>query len=144
MAAPIPAIRGVRRWILAGGGLALVSVACQEMLPTAPDELDRGIVVYEHADYLGESAHITSNVEDLKDFEGPCIEVDDGSTLHSWNDCISSIRVAPGWRVTVYEDDDFDGDNLDLTSESSNLTFERNGCKTGFNDCITSIRVFAP
>ena len=126
--------------------VALAGSGCRESLPTAPGELQTGIIVYEHADFLGAAAHITTNVSDLKDYDGPCIEVDsDGSTnADFWNDCISSIRVAPGWRAHVYEHDDFDGDYIEVTGDVANLRFVGTGCSDGFNDCITSIRVFAP
>jgi hypothetical protein len=32
----------------------------------------------------------------------------------SVDDCISSVRVTPGWRATLYRDDDFTGDHLDI------------------------------
>ena len=51
--------------------LALLS-ACETTLPSAPSDLTTGIVVYEHANYLGESAHITADIKDLKDIDrGP-------------------------------------------------------------------------
>jgi hypothetical protein len=128
-------------------GLALVG--CQEKLPTAPSDLVSGIVVYEHASYLGASAHIQEDIKDLKDFRGPCEEVrtsgQSSYTERVWNDCISSIRLAPGWRVTLYRDDDFDGDQLDLAEDHSNLQLAPGKCdRGGFNDCTTSIRVFRP
>jgi hypothetical protein len=64
-------------------------------LPTAPFELTTGIVVYERADYLGESAHLTQDIRPLNSFAGGCTWTDDEGTSYSWDDCISSIRVAP-------------------------------------------------
>jgi hypothetical protein len=126
-------------------GLVFVSFGCQESLPTAPSDLQTGIIVYEHADFLGAAAHITTDVSDLKDYKGPCIESDgESSTVDVWNDCISSIRVAPGWFAHVYEHDDFDGDYIQVTADVPNLRVVGAGCSNGFNDCITSIRVFAP
>jgi hypothetical protein len=134
----------MRRQIITTG-LLLLSFGCQESLPTAPSALETGIIVYEHADFLGATAHITTNVSDLKDYKGPCLEPDgDGSGVEVWNDCISSIRVAPGWRAHLYEHDDFDGDYIEVTQDIANLRVEGTGCSNGFNDCITSIRVFAP
>ena len=125
--------------------VALAGSGCRESFPTAPAELQTGIIVYQHADYLGESAHITTNVSDLKDYRGPCFETDsEGLPISVWNDCISSISVAPGWRAHVYEHDDFDGDYIEVTGDLANLRFAGTGCSDGFNDCITSIRVFAP
>src|SRR5215203_4566747 len=125
-------------------------LGCEQTLPSAPSELTTGIVIYEHANYLGESAHITSDVKDLGDFRGPCedtsYDANGGSTTtHEWNDCISSIRVAPGWRATVYENDDFKGESLELSSDVANLQLVKGTCNHGgLNDCISSIRVNRP
>jgi predicted small secreted protein len=35
---------------------------CGMTLPGAPSDLTTGIVVYEHANYLGQSAHITKDI----------------------------------------------------------------------------------
>lgn len=118
-------------------------------LPTAPSELTTGIVVYEHANYLGKSAHITGDIRNLNDFEGPCYEPGSGPPTfpeyNGWDDCISSVRVAPGWRATLYEHDDFNGKQLEVTRDISNLQLAPGPCKhDDFNDCVTSIRVFAP
>jgi hypothetical protein len=62
--------RRIARQLIAGGGLVLLP-GCQKSLPVGPSDLSDGIVVYEHANYLGESAHITQDIKDLKDFKGP-------------------------------------------------------------------------
>ena len=122
--------------------------ACQDSLPTAPSDLQSGLIIYEHANYRGESAHITESVNDLADYEGPCVYTEtssDGSTSssESWNDCVSSVRVAPGWTATLYRDRSYDGDKLDVTGEIPNLQLSPGDCDhDGFNDCTTSIRVF--
>jgi len=136
--------------VLAGTTL-LVLAGCQGSLPTAPSELTTGIVVYEHANFLGRSAHIANNVSDLNDFTGPCETVIDtptypsGSTtttIHNWNDCISSIRVSAGWQATMYRDTDFKGQSLDIVSDVANLQLVMGSCpQRGLNDCISSIRV---
>jgi hypothetical protein len=120
-------------------------------LPDAPPELTSGIAVYEHADFAGLSAHITQDMKDLGEVEGGCKEetissVSDAPyTIHVWDDCISSIRVAPGWRATLYRDDDFDGDQLQITEDTPNLKLSLGDCdKGGFNDCVTSIRLIRP
>jgi hypothetical protein len=131
-------------------GFVLPLLACQKSLPTAPSELTTGITIYQHADYLGESAHVTQDIKDLKDFKGPCERIGYSGVVGSpvdshdeWDDCISSIRVSPGWRATVYRDDDFDGDRLEVTGDIPNLQLVSGKCdKGGFNDCVTSIRVF--
>ena len=131
--------------------VAASGAGCQKSLPSAPSELVTGITIYEDANYRGRSALLTRDVRDLKDFSGPCehentISRADGSSTttfsRDWNDCISSIRVAPGWRAVAYRDDDFDGDSLVLTSDTPNLQLVPGRCDhDGMNDCITSIRV---
>ena len=132
-------------------GFVLPLLACQKSLPTAPSELKTGITIYQHADYLGESAHVTADIKDLKDFKGPCERfvsstIPGGAETHyEWDDCISSVRVSPGWRATLYRDDEFDGDRLEVTCDIPNLQLVPGKCdKGGFNDCVTSIRVFRP
>jgi hypothetical protein len=130
-------------------GVLVLFAGCQKSLPVAPSDLMQGIVVYEHANYLGESAHVTQDIKDLKDFKGPCIHFETTGTTTStsnvWNDCISSIRIAPGWRAVLYRDDDFKGDQLEVTGDVANLQLAAGRCdKGGFNDCVTSLRLFAP
>lgn len=129
-------------------GLLVGLAACQDSLPMAPSDLQSGIVIYQHANFLGESAHVTDSVGNLANVKGPCIETDtspDGSTStrESWNDCISSVRVAPGWQATLYRNTGYGGDKLDVTGEVANLQLSDGDCDhDGFNDCTTSIRVF--
>src|SRR4029078_12169843 len=139
---------GARR-LLAIIGLSLLA-ACQKSLPTAPSDLVSGIVVYENANYLGASAHITSDVDDLTHIKGPCLSVTncgaDGACniTNSWDDCISSVRVAPGWGALLWEDDDYTGDRLTVTENMPNLDATNRCSSRGFNDCVTSIRIFRP
>jgi hypothetical protein len=129
-----------------GAGAVLILGACASSLPTAPSQVTNGVAIYEHADYAGESALVTEDIKDLKDVKGPCRKPSsDGDEDIGWSDCISSIRVAPGWRATLYRDDGFKGEQLELTSDAHNLSEMPGGCsKGGFNDCATAIRVFRP
>ena len=118
-------------------------------LPTAPSELTTGIVIYQHANFLGESAHITTDIENLESVRGPCVRTDtdangNTSSTDSWDDCASSIRVAPGWRATLYEDPKFKGWAADVGEENvANYQLVRGPCsRDTFNDCASSIRVF--
>jgi hypothetical protein len=145
--ASLRASRAKGRYVIAlGGGVFLL--ACQQTLPMAPSELEAGIIVYEHADYLGASAHITQDIRDLKAFKGPCVVSDSDSngvttTTEVWDDCVSSVRVAPGWWARLYRDDDFNGDRIIVTGDTPNLRVAEGRCdKGGFNDCATSIRLF--
>lgn len=127
--------------------LALGAAACQTSLPSGPSDLATGITVYEDANYLGRSAHITEDIRDLSDVRGPCEHyISDGTGgryVYDWNDCISSVRVAPGWRATLYRDDGYRDDSLEITSDTPNLQLiTQHDCpKDGLNDCVTSIRV---
>lgn len=135
----------------AAGSALLLAVACQQSLPTAPSELTTGITIYEHANFGGTSAHIQTDLADLEDFGGPC-EHDYSTTspggatsyhtVRNWGDCISSIRVAPGWQATIYRDDGFKGQSLETTTDVANLQLVTGSCDhDGLNDCISSIRV---
>ncbi|HET9371336.1 MAG TPA: hypothetical protein VFO19_13850 [Vicinamibacterales bacterium] len=126
--------------------LAALTYGCDDnTLPTAPTDLTEGVVIYEHANFMGRSAHLTSDVRNLRDFDGPCAHGDGDDVAEVWDDCASSIRVAPGWRAILYVDDDFDGQQLTVTTDVENLVFSPGTCdKGGFNDCTTSIRVTRP
>src|SRR5262245_38607315 len=102
--------------LFAGCGTSLLD------LPVAPSELVSGVVIYEHADFAGQSAHIDADVVDLSKFRGPCVHDDgEGSTFYDWNDCISSVRVAAGWTATLYRAANFKDDSVDLTGDARNL-----------------------
>ena len=114
-------------------------------LPTAPGELTTGIAVYEHSNYGGESALISEDIKDLKDVKGPCEKSSGDDVQETWNDCISSVRLAPGWRATLYRDDGYKGEELTVSGDIPNLQAVAGDCpKGGFNDCVTAIRVFRP
>lgn len=128
--------------------LGMLAVAgCDDRLPMAPTDLTSGVAIYVHANYQGESAQLTSDVPDLRDYRGPCRDGDPqgGSGDPNWNECISSIRVAPGWAATIYTDDDYRGESLTVSENVPNLQLVPGTCShDGLNDCITSIRVFRP
>ena len=127
-------------------------VACDGLpsLPGAPSDLTSGVSIYEHANYAGDSALIRTSVANLSDFKGPCEHTESGadgstSTTYDWNDCVSSLRVAPGWRAVIFRDDDFEGQSLEVGSDVPNLQLVAGSCDhDGLNDCVTSIRVIEP
>jgi hypothetical protein len=114
-----------------------------EELPMAPSDFSTGVILYEHANFLGNSAHITNDIPDLRDVRGPCVHESDGSVDRDWNDCISSVRVASGWRATLYRAPDYGDDSLDISEDVPNLQLIRqHDCpKDGLNDCVSSVRV---
>ena len=123
--------------------LATLAHGCSpEELPMAPTALTSGVILYEHANFLGNSAHLTADVSDLREFRGPCIHGDDASS-RDWNDCVSSVRVAPGWRATLYRGTNYGDDALEITQDVANLQLVRqHDCvEGGLNDCVSSVRV---
>jgi hypothetical protein len=133
----------------ASGRIAVIALAAAVVnscspteLPMAPSALTAGIILYEHANFLGNSAHLTADIADLGDFRGPCIEGDDASS-RSWKDCVSSVRVSPGWSATLYRDASFRDDALEITEDVANLQLVReHDCdRGGLNDCVSSVRV---
>mgnify|MGYP002087987217 CR=1 FL=1 len=135
----------MRRTIASSLALGLF-LGCQGSLPTAPSELATGIVVYEHANFLGASAHITEDISDLKEFKGPCVESasvgNSVSFTDVWNDCISSVRVAPGWSATLYRGTGYGDDSVTTTTDLPNLQLVGHDCPaSGLNDCVSSVRV---
>jgi hypothetical protein len=105
--------------------------------PTPPDE---GVVIFLHSDFRGPSQGINVDVRDLGRTEGPCSSGAEGETP-TWSECVSSIRVLPGWSATLYRDDDFKGRSVTLTSDMPNLNTLSGPCDGSFNDCIRSLRV---
>jgi hypothetical protein len=112
-------------------------------LPMAPTPLVTGVILYEHANFLGNSAHLTADVADLRDFRGPCLHSSEDASSRDWNDCVSSVRVAPGWRASLYRGTNYRDDSLELTEDMSNLQLVReHDCpERGLNDCVSSVRV---
>jgi hypothetical protein len=112
-------------------------------LPMAPTPLVTGVILYEHANFLGNSAHLTADVADLKDFLGPCLHSTEDASSRDWNDCVSSVRVAPGWRATLYRDPGYRDDALEITEDMPNLQLvPQHDCnERGLNDCVSSVRV---
>ena len=129
--------------------LDLALTDCSDKLTMGPtDGLVDGIVVFEHANFQGRSAHITTDIRNLADFDGPCEHVGSGTptaagtTSHDWNDCISSVRVAPGWSATLYRASGYRDDSLFVPTDMPNLQLASHDCPHGgLNDCVTSIRV---
>lgn len=134
--------------------VAVLFVACQKDLPSAPSDLATGITIYEHANFQGRSAHITADIDNFEDYNGPCEHTSTetvgsgGGTYtsyhYNWGDCVSSVKVAPGWRATIYRDDSFKGQSFEVTVDVPDLTNVPGSCsKGGLNDCISSVRVSA-
>jgi|SRR5688572_6511477 len=128
--------------LCSGVVLVLTVAACSnsdfEIL--GPTPLDEGIVIYIHADFAGSAQALNVDVRDLTRVEGPCSEGGEGETP-SWRECVSSVRVLPGWSATFYEDEDFQGQSLTISSDILNLRDVAGPCDDSFNDCVRSVRV---
>ena len=124
-------------------GLATLALGCETPeLPVSPSSLTAGIVLWEHANFRGNSAHVTGDIPDLRSFKGPCVRQGDDGDTRDWNDCVSSIQVAPGWQATLYKDTGYRDDSLEITADEPNLQLVRGDCDhDGLNDCVSSVRV---
>ena len=128
--------------ICCGVMLSLAIAACSdsdfEIL--GPTPLDEGVILYMHANFAGPSQALNVDVRDLTRVEGPCSGGGEGETP-TWTECVSSIRVLPGWSATLFEDEDYEGESLTITADTPNLRDIPGPCDDSFNDCVRSIRV---
>lgn len=119
---------------------ALLLPACGAHDPLGPTPVDQGIVIFVHSGFRGTSQQVGADVPDLDKIEGPCATSTEDAAP-SWNDCVSSVRVLPGWRATLYGDRNYRGSSVELTEDAADLAEIRGGCSGNLNDCISSIRV---
>jgi hypothetical protein len=118
----------------------LLMPACGGLETLGPTPPDEGIVIFVHADFAGTSQGINADVRDLSKVEGPCTSGAEGEQP-TWGDCLSSVRVMPGWTATLYEDDDFRGRSIVVDADAPNLRNVPGPCDGSLNDCVSSIRV---
>jgi Peptidase inhibitor family I36 len=106
--------------------------------PTPPDQ---GIVIYVHADFAGPAQALNVDVPDLGKVQGSCSSGAEGE-VPTWADCISSVKVLPGWTATLYRDAKYKGASVTVTADTPNLRDLSGPCdRNSFNDCVSSIRV---
>jgi Peptidase inhibitor family I36 len=129
----------VRRLVL--GSVAIVLAACEGQEPIGPTPPDEGVIVYIHSHFVGTSQQINQDIRNFENVEGPCVVSDDNGSTASWNDCISSVRVLPGWQATLYRDREFRGSFMMATEDITDLRQRAGPCDGSFNDCVSSIRV---
>jgi hypothetical protein len=127
----------MRPFLIAMGVLvAFVLAACESVMSLGPTPPGEGIVIFLHADFAGPSQALNVDVPDLGNVEGAC-----GETPR-WSDCISSVKVNPGWAATLYRDKDYKGASVTVKADTPNLRDLRGPCDNdSFNDCVSSIRV---
>ena len=126
---------------LGTGVLSLLIPACGGVEPLGPTPVDQGVLVFMHSGFRGTSQQVGADVTDLTRIEGPCNIGDEGGK-GSWNDCISSIRVLPGYYARLYGDRNFRGAVLEVTQDVPDLDALQGDCSGSFDDCVSSIRVF--
>lgn len=127
--------------ICAGVVLTVLSAACEsDMVVLGPTPPEQGIVIFIHADFAGSSQAVDVDVWDLNRTQGPCSTGAEGEEP-SWRECVSSIRVFPGWSATLYRDEDFEGRSVTITSDVLNLRSLPGPCDGSFNDCVRSLQV---
>jgi len=81
------------------------------------------VCFYEHINYQGASF---------------CATADSNWVGSAWNDRVSSVKVAAGYKVTLYWDVNYGGKTLVLTGDAANLV------ALGFNDQASSYKIVAP
>ena len=119
----------------------LLLPACETGLRTlGPTPSGQGVAIFVHANFTGTSQTLDVDVRDLAKVEGPCSRGGEGEKP-TWHDCVSSVRVEPGWTATLYRDKDFKGRSVTLTADAPNLDELPGPCDGTFNDCVSSMRV---
>ena len=97
--------------------------------------------MYENLNYGGASEPLNRDIGNLESLEGPCDKIILDELEPIWGDCISSLRVNPGWTATLYQDDSYRGQSFTITADTPNLTTVPGPCRSSFNDCVSSIRI---
>jgi len=125
--------------LVPGWGTANDCLRRQSNHPSRADAGD-GITIYADPRFKGPSYLLFTDVEDLDDVKAECFKTS-GFSSFNFDDCISSIRVPPGLKVTVCEDPHYRGASVTFTSDVADLDDVRGPCGEDFDDCISSIRV---
>jgi hypothetical protein len=98
-----------------------------------------GLTLFQHPNFEGDSVTVAGGFSDFDDLRGPCNAT--SSTSGNWDDCVSSIRVDPGWGGVIFEDPDYRGDRLEVLGDITDLEDVRGPCGDDWDDCISSIQV---
>ena len=117
--------------------------ACGSDLPTQPTvAFGEGVTLYPDSLFRGERVTLGGDVTDLKELRGPCGGDSENNQPSGYDDCVSSLRIPEGWTAVVFRDRDFKGASTTYTADVPDLDMVSGPCKPGFNDCISSIKVF--
>ena len=119
----------------------VVAAACGSVPSLGPTPAGEGIIFYLHADFSGPSQALNVDVPNLGKVQGSCSSGGEGEMPH-WGDCISSVKVMPGWRAILYRDENYKGASVVVDADIPNLRAVRGPCDDdSFNDCVSSIRI---
>lgn len=131
----------MRLFLIATGVVLTAALAgCGSIPALGPTPADQGIIIYVHADFTGPAQALNVDVPDLSKVQGSCSSGAEGE-MPTWADCISSVKVLPGWTATLYRDTKYKGASVTVTSDTPNLRGLSGPCDHTFNDCVSSIRV---
>ena len=100
---------------------------------------EKVLTLFVDRDYRGSWHDVFADIGNLKDVPGPC--GGDSDSAGTFDDCISSIRVTPGWAVTLYRDRGWSGPAFEITADTADLKNLPGSCERGFDDCVSSLRV---
>jgi hypothetical protein len=81
------------------------------------------VCFYEHVNYQGASF---------------CASADSNWVGGTWNDRVSSVKVAAGYKVTLFQDINYAGKSLVISGDTTNLV------TLGFNDAASSFKLTTP
>ncbi len=115
--------------------LVVAAIACDNDQTGATE----GVTLFEHPNFEGDSITLAGGFSDFDDLRGPCNGT--STTSGNWDDCPSSIRVDSGWRATIFEDPDYQGEGLEILGDIADLEDVRGPCGDDWDDCISSIQV---
>jgi len=119
----------------------VAAAACGSVPSLGPTPPGEGIIFYVHADFTGPSQALNVDVPNLGKVQGSCSSGGEGEMPH-WGDCISSVKVVPGWRAILYRDENYKGASVVVDADIPNLRAVRGPCDDdSFNDCVSSIRI---
>ena len=121
-------------------GLVRARLRGEPLAPVVPE--GEGIVIYRDINFQAAAQAFNSDQKDLDAVDGACRRDDGENSTPNWGDCISSVRVNPGWMATFYVDDSWRGPSFTASEDVSNFNTISGPCRGGgFNDCISSIRI---
>jgi hypothetical protein len=102
-------------WVLA---MALILCACggDPAAPTPADTGD-GITIFADPRFRGLSTIVLADIDDLDDLVGGCSHGTAVTFDFDFDDCISSIRIPAGRKLTAYEDPHYRGASVTFTSD---------------------------